>query len=61
MIYKGIERLYGDPTPLRKRVEDYRSAVLTFLCLKKAASLYRHPDDVAKERVSCIERVDLDR
>ena len=27
MIYKGIEQLCGDPTPLQKKVEDYGSAV----------------------------------
>lgn len=31
MIYKGIKHLCGDPTPLRKKVEDYRSVVLAFL------------------------------
>ena len=43
MIYKGINRLYGDPIPLRKKMEDYGSAVCTYLSLKKAASLYRRP------------------
>jgi len=37
MIYKGIERICGDPTPLRKKLEDYESAVSAFLSLKKAA------------------------
>ena len=39
MIYKGIERLCGDSTPLKKKVEDYGSAVTAYLSLKKAASL----------------------
>ena len=61
MIYKGIERLHGDPTPLKKKVEDYGSAVSAFLSLKKAASSCRHPDDVAKEKAFCTEQVDLAR
>ena len=61
MIYKGIERLCGDPTPLKKRVEDYGSAVSAFLSLKKAASSCRHPNDVAKEKALCTEQVDLAR
>jgi len=46
MIYKGIERLCGDPNSLRKKVEDYGSAVSAFLSLKKAASTCRHQHDV---------------
>jgi len=42
MIYKGIKRLFGDPTPLQKKVEDYGSAVFAYLSLKKAASICRH-------------------
>jgi len=61
MIYKGIERLHRDPTPLKKKVEDYGSAVSAFLSLKKAASSCRHPDDVAKEKALCTEQVDLVR
>ena len=38
-IYKGIERLCGDSIPLRKKVEDYESAVSAYLSLKKVASL----------------------
>ena len=61
MIYKGIERLCGDPTPLKKRVEDYGSAVSAFLSLKKATSSCCHTDDVAKEKALCTEQVDLAR
>jgi len=43
MIYKGTERLCGDPTYLRKKVEDYGSLVSTYLFLKKSASLCHHP------------------
>jgi len=31
MIYKGIEQLCGDLTPLKKNVEDYGSAVSAVL------------------------------
>ena len=62
MIYKRIERLCEDPTPLKKKkMEDYGSAVSAFLSLKKAASSCRHPDDVAKEKALCTEQVDLAR
>ena len=61
MIYKGIERLCGDPTPLRKKVKDYGRAVSAFLSLKKAISSCRHPDDMAREKAMCIEQVDLMR
>jgi len=59
MIYKGIERLCGDLTPLRKKVEDYRSVVSAFLSLKKAASSCHHPDNAAKEKALCTEQVNL--
>jgi len=59
MIYKGIERLCEDPTPLKKKVEDYGSFVLAFLSLEKAASSCHHPDDVAKEKALCTEQINL--
>jgi len=43
MIHKGIVRLCGHLTPFQKKEEDYRSVVSTYLSLKKAASLCRHP------------------
>ena len=43
MIYKGIEQLCRDPTSLRKKVEDYKSAISAYLSLKKVTSLCRHP------------------
>jgi len=58
MIYQGIERLYVDPSHLRKKVEDYDSVVSAFLSLKKTAFLCHHPDDVAKEKALCTEQVD---
>lgn len=63
MIYKGIERLCGDPTPLKKKVEDYGSAMSAYLSLKKAASSCCHLDDVVKvkEKAMCTEQVDLAR
>ena len=39
MIYNGIVWLCCDPTPLRKKEEDYGSAVSAYLSLKKATSL----------------------
>jgi len=59
MMYKGIERLCEDPTPLRKKVEDYRSVVSAFLSLKKVTSSCRHLDDAAKEKALCTKQVDL--
>jgi len=59
MIYKGIERLYADSTPLRKKVEDYGSVVSAYLSLKKATSLYCHLIDVGKERATCTKQVEL--
>ena len=61
MIYKGIERLCEDPNPLRKKLEDYGRVVSTFLSSKKAASMCRHPDDVAKEKALCARQVNLMR
>jgi len=59
MIYKGIEPICGDLTPLRKKVEDYRSAISTYLSLKKDASLCRHPIVIRQQKVACIEEVEL--
>jgi len=59
MIYKGIERLSRDLTPLRKKVEDYGSAVSSYLCLKKAASLCCHLTVVGQQKTACIEEVEL--
>jgi len=47
-IYKGIERICDDPTPLWKKMEDYRSAVSAYLSLKKAASLCHYLTVVEK-------------
>jgi len=61
MIYKGIEWLCGDPNPLRKKVEGYKSAISTFLSLEKAASTYRSIDDVVKEKALCVKQVNFAR
>ena len=61
MIYKGIEQLCGDLTPLWKRVEDYRSAVSAYLSLKKVAALYRHPIVVGQQKTACAQEVELDQ
>jgi len=55
LIYKGIERLCDDPTPLRKKVEDCARAVSAYLSLKKVASLCRHPIVIGKKKVACTE------
>jgi len=61
MIYKGIKRICRDPTPLRKNVEDYRSAISAFSSLKKVASSCHYSDDVAKEKALCTEQINLVR
>ena len=59
MIYKGIERLCGDPTPLQKKVKDYRSTVSAYLSLKKATSLCCHLTIVGEQKVVCTKQVEL--
>ena len=58
IMYKGIERLCGDPTLLWKKVEDYGGTVLPYLSLKKAASLCYHPTVVGQQKVACTEQVE---
>ena len=41
MMYKSIERLNGDPNPLRKLVDAYVSSVSAYLALKQAALTLR--------------------
>ena len=36
MMYKSIERLNGDPTPLKKLADDYVSGVSAYLALRQA-------------------------
>jgi len=62
MIYKGIERLCGDLTPLWKKVEAYRRVVSAYLSLKKATSLCRHPTvvgQVGNKRPHVLRRLSL--
>ena len=59
MIYKGIEQLCGDPTRLRKKVEDYRGVASTYLSLKKVSSLCRHPTVIGQEKATCTKQVEL--
>jgi len=42
-----------------EKVEDYGSAVPTYLSLKKAASLCRHPTVVVQQKIACTEEVEL--
>jgi len=45
--------------PLRKKVEDYGSAVSTYLSLKKATSLCHHPIIIRQQKTTCAEEVEL--
>jgi len=53
MIYQGIERLCGDLNPLRKKVEDYGSAVSASLSLKKVAFLCHPLTVVGQQKAAC--------
>ena len=57
MMYKIIERLNGDPNPLKKLVDDYLSSVSAYLALKQEALILCHPDDLSKEKSVCIEQL----
>jgi len=59
MIYKGTERLCGDPNPLQKKVKDYRSAASAYLSLNKAVSLCCHSIIVGQQKAAYIEEVEL--
>ena len=37
MMYESIERLNGDPNPLKKLADDYVSGVSAYLALRQAA------------------------
>ena len=58
MIYKGINLLCSDPTPLRKRVDDYKTVVSAYLSLKKIAPLCHHPT-CGEQKTACTEQVEL--
>ena len=55
LMYKGINRHYGDPNPFRKKVEDYGSDAPAFLSLRKVASLCHHPKNKVNEKIMCFE------
>jgi len=57
MMYKSIECLNGDPNPLRKLVDDYVSSISAYLALTQAALTLSHPDELDKEKTTCIEQV----
>jgi len=59
MIYKGIVRICGDPTPRGKKLEDYTSAVAAYMSLKKAASICRHPTAIGQQKTVCAKEVKL--
>jgi len=56
MIYRRMERLCGDMTPLWKKLEDYGSAVSAYLSLKKAASLCHHLIVVRQQKRPYVPR-----
>jgi len=57
MMYKSIEHLNGDPNPLKKLVDDYVSGISAYLALRQAAPKLRHPDDLSKEKSTCIDQL----
>jgi len=57
MMYKSIERINGDPNPLRKLVDDYVSSISAYLALKQAALTLLHLDDLGKEKAACVKEV----
>jgi len=59
MIYKGIELLCADPTPLLKKVENYGSTIFAYFSLKKAASLCYHLIVVGQQKAAYTEEVEL--
>jgi len=59
MIYKGIERLCGDPNPMQKRLDDYGSPVSAYVSLKKVVSLCRHLTIIGEKKALCTEQVEV--
>jgi len=57
MMYKSIERLNGDPNPLKKLVDDYVSSISTYLTLRQVALILHHLDNLSKETSVCIVRL----
>ena len=57
MMYKSIERLNGDSSPLKKLVDDYVSSVSAYLALRQATLILRHPEDLSKEMSVCMEQL----
>ena len=61
MMYKSIERLNGDSNPLKKLVDHYVSRVSAYLALRQAALILRHPDDLCKEKSTCIDQLNQEK
>ena len=57
MMYKSIERLNGDPNPLKKLVDDYVGGVSAYLALRQAALMLHHPDDLSEEKSACTNQL----
>jgi len=56
-MYKSIERLNGDPNPLKNLVDDYVSSVSAYLALRQVALILHHPNHLSKEKSSCIDQL----
>jgi len=56
-MYKSIERLNGDPNPLKKLVDDHVNSVSAYLAIRQAALILHHPDDLSKEKSACINQL----
>lgn len=62
-VYKGIEYLKGDPSPLKKQVERYVGVVDAYLTLERSATKRKRSEEVEKDIATQTERVrqiDLD-
>ena len=57
-MYKSIKWLNGDPNPLKKLVDVYVSSVSANVALRQVASIVCHPNELGRERATCIEQVD---
>jgi len=61
MMYKSIERRNGEPNPLKNLVDDYVSGISAYFALWSAAPILRHPDDLSKEKSTCIDQVNQEK
>jgi len=59
MIHKGIERLCGDPIPLRKKDRGLWEYDICLLVFEESGSLCHHPTVVGQQKTACTEEVEL--